>query len=253
MLVDDQLRPGGSLRSDPRSGRGVAEARWDEVNATGVEVLARATAIGYFPEDGGGVLAVAAPARLYRVHAKRVDVGDRRLRRQPADRGQRSPGVIAARAVGRMLVDHGILAGDKIAIVEVPEVAAECAALAGALDAAGAEVERVPVARRARDARPRLGVARSTRRTAASSAMSSRSPRFRRRPPKVRASKAVAVVLDADLGGFEVAVDRRWRMRSPQRVGVRRCHRVQGHRPRGADGRASSNVAASLDSAEVKA
>ena len=72
VLVDDQLRPGGSLRADPRDAAArVADARAGaQALGAGVEVLARATAIGFFPEDDGGVLAVAAPERLYRVHAR---------------------------------------------------------------------------------------------------------------------------------------------------------------------------------------
>ena len=56
------------------------------------------------------------------------------------------PGVIAARAVGRLLVDHGILGGDRICLVEVPEVADDASALANALTRAGADVVRVPLA-----------------------------------------------------------------------------------------------------------
>src|SRR5207248_5849690 len=70
LLVDDQLRPGGSLRADPRAGRTDADTRWANAATAGVEVLARATAIGFFQEDEGGVLAIAAPDRLYRVHAR---------------------------------------------------------------------------------------------------------------------------------------------------------------------------------------
>jgi sarcosine oxidase, subunit alpha len=51
--------------------------------------------------------------------------------------------VIAARAIGRLLVDHGILGGDKVCIVEVPRLADESVTLAAALTAAGAEVTRV--------------------------------------------------------------------------------------------------------------
>ena len=100
ILIDDQLRPGGSLRTDPRTGRRAAEAGWADATSAGVEVLARSTAIGYFPEDGGGVLAVSSPERLYRVHARVVDLGDRRLPGEPAVPRQR-PARRARRARGR--------------------------------------------------------------------------------------------------------------------------------------------------------
>ncbi|MEO6774075.1 MAG: FAD-dependent oxidoreductase [Kofleriaceae bacterium] len=160
VLVDDQLQPGGSLRADPRSGRELATTRVAEAVAAGVELLARSTAIGYFPEDdpdpawlhgaaqgeptlARGVLAVATPSQLVRVHATAYvwATGGYPVNLPFADNDR--PGVIAARAVGRLLVDHGILGGDKICIVEVPQLAVETTALAAALSAAGAEVSRV--------------------------------------------------------------------------------------------------------------
>ena len=146
VLIDDQLRPGGSLRTDPRTGRSEAEARWSAAVSAGVTVLARATAIGFFPEDDGGVLAVSAPDRLYRVYAKQwIWATGGYVINLPFPDNDR-PGVIAARAVGRLLVDHGILAGDRVCIVEVPEAAADVGPLASALTAAGAEVTRIPLA-----------------------------------------------------------------------------------------------------------
>jgi sarcosine oxidase subunit alpha len=146
VLVDDQLRPGGSLRADPRAGRREAELRWAAAVDARVRVLARSTAIGYFPEDDGGVLAVSAPDRLYRVYAKQwVWATGGYVVNLPFPDNDR-PGVIAARAVGRLLVDHGILAGDKICIVEAPEIADDASALANALVHAGADVTRVALA-----------------------------------------------------------------------------------------------------------
>ena len=63
------------------------------------------------------------------------------------------PGVIAARAVGRLLVDHGILAGDKVCIVEVPRGRRRRRGARAARSArAGADVTRV-AARQTRSAR----------------------------------------------------------------------------------------------------
>ncbi|MBA3456150.1 MAG: (2Fe-2S)-binding protein, partial [Deltaproteobacteria bacterium] len=113
VIIDDQLRPGGSLRSDPRTGRTEAEARWSAAIHAGALVLARSTAIGFFPEDDGGVLAVSGPDRLYRVYAKQwIWATGGYVVNLPFPDNDR-PGVLAARAVGRLLVDHGILAGDK--------------------------------------------------------------------------------------------------------------------------------------------
>jgi sarcosine oxidase, subunit alpha len=143
VLVDDQLHAGGSLRSDPSTGRDLANARVADALAAGVELFGRSTAIGYFPEDDGGVLAVATPMQLVRVHARAWiwATGGYVVNLPFADNDR--PGVIAARAIGRLLVDHGILGGDKVCIVEVPRLADEAVALAAALTAAGAEVTRV--------------------------------------------------------------------------------------------------------------
>jgi sarcosine oxidase, subunit alpha len=146
ILVDDQLRPGGSLRAHPNGFRAHADTLCKSATDSGVELLARSTAIGFFPEDDGGVLAVQSPEQLVRIHARAwIWATGGYVVNLPFPDNDR-PGVIAARAVGRLLVEHGILAGDKIAIVEVPEVAHDAEALANALHAAGAEVARVALA-----------------------------------------------------------------------------------------------------------
>ena len=147
LVVDDQLHLGGSLRADPRCGRAAAEHAIAAAASAGAALLGRATAIGFFPEDGGpehdGVLAVAAPDRLHRVYARAWiwATGGYAVNLPFPDNDR--PGVMAARAVGRLLVDHGILAGDKVCVVEDPAMAADAAALADALAAAGADVQRV--------------------------------------------------------------------------------------------------------------
>ena len=206
IVIDDQLRPGGSLRTDPRTGRRTAEASWAAATEAGVEVLSRSTAIGYFPEDDGGVLAVSAPDRLYRIHAASWiwATGGYPVNLPFPDNDR--PGVLAARAVGRLLVDHGILAGDKVCLVEVPEVTADATALAVALHGAGAEVMRVA-----------LGNATGTRGRSWVSALDTTTgkldcdlvavagiPAPASEGPRQQGCK---VVLDPAAGGFRVVVD----------------------------------------------
>ncbi len=144
LLVDDQLRLGGSLRADPSAVAGNADVRVAEALAVGVEAFERSTAIGYYPEDGG-VLAIASPSHLVRVRARAWiwANGGYAVNLPFADNDR--PGVIAARAAARLLVEHRILAGEKICIVEDPRLAGEATALAGALTRAGAEVTRIAV------------------------------------------------------------------------------------------------------------
>ena len=246
LLVDDQLRPGGSLRADPRTGRDVAEATWGSATAAGVEVLARSTAIGFFPEDDGGVLAIMAPEQLYRVHARAWiwATGGYAVNLPFAENDR--PGVIAARAVGRLLVEHAILGGEKVCIVEVPQVASDAEVLAAALARAGAEVARVPLA-------DMLGVrgrswvtsvhTRSGRidcdlvAVAAIPSPASEGPR----------QQGCKVTLDPDAGGFRVVVDEQGRTST---AGVWACGDVtgyQGPQRAAADGaRVGVNAAASL-------
>ena len=205
-----------------RGARGAAARR------RGRRVLARSTAIGFFPEDDGGVLAVAAPDRLYRVYARRWiwATGGYAVNLPFPDNDR--PGVIAARAVGRLLVEHGILAGDKVCIVEVPgDRRRRRRARRGARRA------RAPRSRASRsttstgDARPRLGHRGRHRARQASTATSSRSPRCPRRPPRARASKAVG---SCSIRARGRVPGRRRRARphdAAERVGVRRCHRLR--------------------------
>lgn len=247
LLVDDQLRPGGSLRADPRTGRELAEKMWARTDATGVEVLARSTAIGFFPEDDGGVLAVSAPDRLYRVHARSwIWATGGYAVNLPFHENDR-PGVIAARAVGRLLVDHGILGGDKVCFVEVLQVAADADALASALVAAGAEVTRVAL-EDTLGARGRSWVSGVDTRNgrvdcdlvavAAIPSPASEGPR----------QQGCKVVLDPDAGGFRVVVDEHGKTST---AGVWACGDVtgyQGPQRAAADGaRVGTNVAASLE------
>jgi sarcosine oxidase subunit alpha len=225
VLIDDQLRPGGSLRSDPRTGRGAAESGLAGARAAGVDVLARSTAIGYFAEDNGGVLAVSAPDRLYRIHAASWiwATGGYAVNLPFPDNDR--PGVLAARAVGRLLVDHGILGGDKVCLVEVPEVEADATALALALYDAGAEVVRIA-----------LGNATGTRGRSWVSALDTTGGKVDCDLVAVAGIPAPAsegprqqgcrVVLDPAAGGFRVVVDELGQTTTP---GVWACGDVTGY------------------------
>ncbi len=246
LVIDDQLRPGGSLRADPRVGRDGAERAWHTAIAAGVTILPRSTAIGFFPEDDGGVLAVASPDRLFRVHARAwIWATGGYPVNLPFLENDR-PGVIAARAVGRLLVEHGILAGDKVCIVEVAQVADDADALANALRRAGADVVRTPLedGLTARGRSWVTGVDTSKGRidcdllaVAAIPAPASEGAR----------QQGCQVVLDPDAGGFKIIVDSDGRTST---ANVWACGDVTGYmgaaRAASEGNRVGANVAAAL-------
>ena len=261
LLVDDQLRPGGSMRADPApddprvraasgrnaTGRDRAEAAWHDAMQAGVEVLARSTAIGFFPEDDGGVVAIASPDQLYRVHARAWlwATGGYAVNLPFVENDR--PGVIAARAVGRLLVDHGILAGEKVCIVEVPQLAADTDALARALAVAGAEVTRVGLADTL-GARGRSwvnGLDTTNGRVDCDLVAVAAIPSPASEGPRQQGCK---VVLDPEAGGFRVIVDGDGRTST---TGVWAAGDVTGYmgpRRAAAEGaRIGANVAGSLE------
>jgi pyruvate/2-oxoglutarate dehydrogenase complex dihydrolipoamide dehydrogenase (E3) component len=155
------------------------------------------------------------------------------------------PGVLAARAVGRLLVDHGILGGEKICIVEVPEMEADATALALALYEAGADVARIA-----------LGNATGTRGRSWVSGLDTSGGKVDCDLVAVAGIPAPAsegprqqgcrVVLDPAAGGFRVVVDDYGRTTTP---GVWACGDVTGYlgpAAAAADGaRVGGNVASS--------
>ena len=147
LLCDEQDEPGGHLLADPRGGPAEARRRAEAARRAGVRIEVRTTAIGYFPEDGG-VLALAGPARLLCARPRvTVYATGGYAQNRPFANNDR-PGVLAARAVGRLLCRYGVVPGEKVCVVGGDGVEAGYArALAAALAAAGCEVTAVDTAR----------------------------------------------------------------------------------------------------------
>lgn len=158
LLVDDQSLPGGSWLAEPGGVTRAAQAA-GQATAAGAVLLARAVAIGFFPEDPvpgaaasprandspasamlAGTLAVATPEGLVRVAARRIlyatGGADQNVPFLDNDR----PGVISARACGRLAFQYGVRPGRQVAVVGD---AAFGDRLAAALAAAGVTVERI--------------------------------------------------------------------------------------------------------------
>jgi sarcosine oxidase subunit alpha len=151
VLFDEQATLGGSLLADP-GGTARAHTLADAARAAGVKVVSGATAIAYYPEDEGadgrpGLLAVTVGDRLVRVSARlylyATGAYDQNLSFADNDR----PGVIAARACGRLAFHWGIRPVPRDGRVVILDGAPTAAPLERALAAAGVTALRVDLAR----------------------------------------------------------------------------------------------------------
>jgi sarcosine oxidase subunit alpha len=141
VLVDEQLQLGGSLRYDPRFGVAEADRRAAQATAIGVQVLGGHTLVGWFPEQNAAVAVTATTLVRLAARAWIWATGSYAVNLPVPDNDR--PGVFAARAVGRLLVEHAILAGDRMCILEEPGAEDYASALSAALTAAGATAIRI--------------------------------------------------------------------------------------------------------------
>jgi sarcosine oxidase subunit alpha len=162
VLFDELAELGGSLLATP-GGRARGEEMAAAARGAGARLESEATAIGFFPEDGdgndhghadadadgeSGLLAVVTPAGLRRVVARRYVYAtgsyDQNLPFADNDR----PGIVSARACGRLAFHHGVRPvppGKRVLVLAASE-AAGAAALVNALAADGIDAELVDVA-----------------------------------------------------------------------------------------------------------
>jgi len=151
VLYDEQAVPGGSLLAEA-GGTARAVEMAEAARGAGAALVARATAIGYYPEDeasdgGRGLLAVVAGDRLLRVRARRTLYAtggyDQNLPFADNDR----PGVVSARACGRLTFHWGVRPVAPKGTVIILDGAPTAAPLERSLNAAGVRTVRVDLAR----------------------------------------------------------------------------------------------------------
>ena len=227
LVIDDQLMPGGSLRADPRLGPGAAARALTAATDAGAVILPRTTAIAYFPEDAGGVLVTAGEDRARRVHAREWiwATGGYPVMVPVADNDR--PGVLALRAAGRLLLDHGILAGGVVCVLTAPGLREDAEATAAALRQAGADVSVVD----AGDAVAVLGgravkavLLRDGRQVDCDAVVMAAVPSPATEGPR---QQGCAVALSEAAGGFALVIDERGRTSVPHVWG---CGDVCGYR-----------------------
>ena len=213
-VFDEQHAPGGSLHAETGGGAR-ARALVDAAVAAGAAILPSATAIGYFPEDeaadgGRGLLAVTTETSLRRVRARYTLYAtgsyDQNLPFEDNDR----PGILSARACGRLAFRWGIRpVAAKRRVLVVGDAPTAAPLLAG-LKAAG-----VTAARATLDAIALRGRGDVVA-VAALPAPASELPR----------QHGVTVGFAAERGGFAVVADARGATNVP---GVWACGDVTGY------------------------
>lgn len=148
LLIEAAPTAGGSYLSDPRFGPAAAAQALAAARAAGVEILVQAVASGFYPEEHNpaapvgkrGLLAVATPGGLLKLSADRYIYATGGHLQNALFMDNDRPGVLAGRAVGMLLCSHGVLLGRRPLVVGSGDYAE---ALAAALTAAGAQVERI--------------------------------------------------------------------------------------------------------------
>lgn len=148
VLLDEGDQPGGSLWAQP-DGPPLIDELVTDARSRGVELHAQAAALGWYPEDDGGLLAATLDTRpdgsgaLVRFHAARFVYATGGYDVNALFPDNDRPGIYAARAVGRLLVRHRLVPGRHVAVLDAGLDDGYGEALERALAAAGALVERV--------------------------------------------------------------------------------------------------------------
>lgn len=148
LLVEAAPEIGGSYLCDPRFGPAAAKEAMSSAASAGVELMTSAAAIGYYPEESAphaaptqrGFVAVATADGIHKLTADRIiyATGGHEQNLLFADNDR--PGVLAARAVGRLHTQFGLRIGERPLVVGEGDYAE---ALTVALREGGAEVQRI--------------------------------------------------------------------------------------------------------------
>ncbi len=148
VLVDDQARPGGSLRHRGGEIGGRPALEWAEGTAAGLardghKVLARTTAFGIYDHNLVGLAQRhedGRPDTLWRVRPRRIVLAAGAIERPVPFANNDLPGILSADAGLHYLRRHGVLAGRNIIVATNNDSACEVAA---AMAASGAAVTLV--------------------------------------------------------------------------------------------------------------
>lgn len=242
LVVDEQSEPGGSWLAHPAGAARAAGAIADAQTA-GVSLHSRATVIGFFPEDIDpalaaradaatfvrGTLAIVTPDQLLRVTARAIVYATGGYDQNLAFLDNDGPGVLSARACGRLAFRHGVQPAARVAIIDEGGLGD---ALAAGLTAANVPIVRVD----ARTTRPLAAVGGADLRGLEVVESDGRQHRIETDLIAIAATPApaaelarqhgAAVHFDLARGGYAVVVDPTFRTGAP---GIFACGDVTGY------------------------
>lgn len=157
LVIDQQPFCGGSWRAEPEGAPRI-EALERSAKAAGVEFWLESTAVGFYPEEeslhegpGGvgaapGLLAVLRPTQATLVSARRFVYATGAHEQNLPFPGNDRPGLIAARACGRLCFHRGLVVARRVQVTFDPEAPFDYAGrLTQGLRARGIDVEDVPL------------------------------------------------------------------------------------------------------------
>jgi sarcosine oxidase subunit alpha len=146
LLLDEGDRIGGSYLAHPQFGPAAADRAANDARLAGVEVCSSAGVISWYPEDAAtkdsapGLIAAYVGDHLWKITADRYIYATGAYDQNAIFRDNDRPGVLAARAVGRLLVRFGMVPSEKPLVIGAGPYAQ---ALEKALAAAGAQPTRI--------------------------------------------------------------------------------------------------------------
>ncbi len=147
LVLDEQDQPGGSYLAHPGFGLAAADKACADARRAGAEIINNASVLSWYAEDSigkgpPGLLAVhlADPGRLLELTADRYLYATGAYDQNALFGDNDRPGVLSARAVGRLLVRFGVKPAEHPGVLGGGPYAR---ALADALEATGAQVTRI--------------------------------------------------------------------------------------------------------------
>lgn len=161
LLIDQQRQAGGSWLAEP-DGAAIAQSREAALRAHGVELWLQSTVLGHYAEDppqpfagcAPGLLAVLRPDHVAMVAARRLVCTTGAYEQNLPFARNDQPGVVAARACGRLVFGQRLLMAPTATLVFDPDARFDYAdRLQAGLVALGVEVSQVEMSQ-AHNVRP---------------------------------------------------------------------------------------------------